>query len=1127
MSMLKSLITTTAIASGIFLIGSASQPAYAQKGAFLAPTTQWSVNKVDAAQGKGDPYCSVARRFQRSLILTFARNERLESSIAIDFQSPVLNSARLMQVVLDPGAGQQRKYEIFPVSNSAFVVRLGHDEAFFGALEKTGYLRIEAGGQTYNFNLADIDLGQSKLQSCLTSVALPPVGSEQSAIAAQRSVSADNTLAIELKQLRADIQALQNENRNLANTLTQAKNIPAAVASAAPAVSAPPLTPSVDVGALARQLDELRRENDELRLELGDARHKNSELRNVMGKSGELDNLRSENNDLRIRLEQSQASSSRLSELQNELQALSNENERLKVQAQAKVVESNAEDAAKLLALQEEKAALEAKLEARASNEDAKSADVAALNAQIEALSGENTQLKESLQTSQTELAAAQELARENAQSAAEMVNASTEDIGRTDALSSEIENLKSQLAAKDKEMVELSSLSVEHEMLKEQNAVLTLQAEELRTMEETVAALHGEIDNLKAENEKLRAQSSDVAENATDQEEEKVEDVGAADLEILRLRTENEELKTKLSQKQDVEPAADDSAKEETIAALESELQALRAENESLKQQDEASAPQEDSSDMMQTLSLLEEDNMRLKTQLEQAQKDISEMPELRTRLAALEGENAVLKKQVSELQNALEAAKANYVPPSQEGVTAQPISTQAQSRIQELEQALQEAETDKQMAMQGLAREYMALKTHMARMRNNAADGAAAASLQEASYQIYQSTEGAVDVSEQGSADQVADIEPAAGEELQAEEEGDATTQALSDVIAQLREEDLSEPLPPVAAEARSEPPIVEEPLPAGLTEAQRQDAMLRRKIEDGVNENIAEAAEQILLQDTGVEPLEVRASEDPFADMDVQQDTVKAFALEGEDVVEELNPALPGPEQQHEIVTVPLEEETAAETPAPLAPSPAQDVAQGQGEMDSSVAQPPLSQAAAPAEEIPQARVYKDSRQNYVSTIPQDVYTADIQVAGLVEAAGIVPAQQVSLVKQASDLFTVAYQWQAGSVFGSSEQSGLTSQSGFDESVQRYLEKTQSRCKGDFAILPDRSMSSGPTRVDSYEIACVGANVSSSAALVFFNEGTTFNIIAHEAPTENLESAMSLRDKIVQTVTGTQGS
>jgi hypothetical protein len=157
--LLVTLMGATAL-SGIYV------PAFAQKGKVFAPATLWSVSALGGPQ-EGSAYCAMARKFSGNSILTFARNGADESSLAIDFQSPQFIPDRSISVTMDPGADEQRSFDITPLSNSALVVRLGPDSDFFDALIHTGLLRMEVGDQTYSFNLSDMDKGEFKLTACL------------------------------------------------------------------------------------------------------------------------------------------------------------------------------------------------------------------------------------------------------------------------------------------------------------------------------------------------------------------------------------------------------------------------------------------------------------------------------------------------------------------------------------------------------------------------------------------------------------------------------------------------------------------------------------------------------------------------------------------------------------------------------------------------------------------------------------------------------------------------------------------------------------------------------------------------------------------------------------------------
>ena len=117
--------------------------------------------------------------------------------------------------------------------------------------------------------------------------------------------------------------------------------------------------------------------------------------------------------------------------------------------------------------------------------------------------------------------------------------------------------------------------------------------------------------------------------------------------------------------------------------------------------------------------------------------------------------------------------------------------------------------------------------------------------------------------------------------------------------------------------------------------------------------------------------------------------------------------------------------------------------------------------------------------------------------------------------------------AYQWRTGDLYGSGEYRGMSNSAEFDGFVKEYLSKTEARCPGEFAIVPDNSKESGSLRVDSYEIACISDNVSSSASLLFYNDGDQFTVIAHESEPPMMAKAMEVRDQIFNALLSGQDS
>ena len=163
---IRHLLLLSAASVGLFVT---ANEAYAQKGVFLKPSSPWAVTKIAGNPSAGQAgYCAVAKKYGSDAILTIARNHGDETSLALDLQKPLFGSSQALNVTLDPGAGEQRDYSVTPASDQAFVVRLGRDDSFFNAIDRTGLLRVEVADQSYVFNIADIGAGQQELRSCLS-----------------------------------------------------------------------------------------------------------------------------------------------------------------------------------------------------------------------------------------------------------------------------------------------------------------------------------------------------------------------------------------------------------------------------------------------------------------------------------------------------------------------------------------------------------------------------------------------------------------------------------------------------------------------------------------------------------------------------------------------------------------------------------------------------------------------------------------------------------------------------------------------------------------------------------------------------------------------------------------------
>lgn len=296
--LMRRLLVTTVICSGLVFATGAAQASQTQN---FKPNSAWAVSKIDGRSGSGE-YCALARRFNGDLILTFARNSRNETSLAIDFQHDVLHTDEKYNVTLKPGYGQDRMFEIQPVSGKAMVVRLGKDDAFYDAMARNAGLKIDISGQAYDFSITDLSQGQAELDGCLAALVTPAAGGNDAppppvATMPQDDIAAPPAGGAE-KLLAAPVVA---------------EPVPPPVAQAAPAVP-PVMAPTVPAVSSA---------NAALATEVESLREENMRLKNAMER---------ERRDFENRFMSQSADSSKATELNEKVRLLEIENNNLKNQ---------------------------------------------------------------------------------------------------------------------------------------------------------------------------------------------------------------------------------------------------------------------------------------------------------------------------------------------------------------------------------------------------------------------------------------------------------------------------------------------------------------------------------------------------------------------------------------------------------------------------------------------------------------------------------------------------------------------------------------------------------------------------------------------------------------------------
>lgn len=546
---MRFLFTSSAVLASLLATTSLqSRPAWAQKGVSLAPITQWAVTRVDGAAEQGGGYCAVARRFRQNAILTMARNMNEEASVALDFQAPKLSAGENMRITFDPGGGEQRYYDIAPVSDRAFVVRLGRDEKFFDALRETGHLRIVAGEGSYNFNLSDIDSGQSKLDTCLASLAEPAAGASDNAGGIQDEVAS----------LRQDVRRLREQNDRLSDVVRKSDNLlPMNDADAHDETIA---------GELASSARRLEGENEVLRRQ---AEATGVSAGSAAAGAGTLSDLQTQNRRLQDALFSMKLKGADVNGMRDKIAGMVRQNASIRAHAaRSPRPEGWAQAEAEAFSLREENRRLQSVLERESGGFQL----AQSLQQQVDILQGENKKLQEEIKSDPVQ---------EDAQK--------------------KIVEITAQLAEKDKKLVEMSALAAEAEALKARNAELERKLSKNSGNPEQIGQLNQRVKTLEEENAKMAEQirratagggeAEKIAALTRENEELKKEieslkrsaqDSGALSAELVKLREENIGLKKEVA------------ALEKELAEARKKSSPVKAEARDVNPNPQAQAPQE-----------------------------------------------------------------------------------------------------------------------------------------------------------------------------------------------------------------------------------------------------------------------------------------------------------------------------------------------------------------------------------------------------------------------------------------------------------------------------------------------------------------------------------------------------
>lgn len=1278
--------------------------AFAQKGINLAPKTQWSVSKVNG--GTPQAYCAIARRFEKNLIMTVARNKKNENSIALDFQNGNFDTGKQYNVFLDPGAGQQRQFSIRPTSPKAFVFKIGSDRPFLNALDRTGFMRVEIGDEVFNLNLSDIEKGQSELDGCIASDMMPAAGDSMMPSPTRQAENPSH-------EFEAKLQALKVENEKLQSRITALQQ--SSRAGVQPA--------SGDIAMLREKNAELQQENQRLQKAVRDS---NATVKAEQGEA--VASLARENQRLQKMLDEmgkENASAKEASVLSARLSALEEENleltRRLNDTGQSVATIKNLKE--KIARLQSEKSNMQLALDSSVNQ-----ASVNALENEIRLLEAENKKLservvslreekerafkqvsfyetengvlKEKLGTQQSSAsrltqvddALLQQLREEivaiERRSAAEI----EEKEKRIGALEAQIRGLKTseaRLRGKNDALQRLAERTVsapaetsEIEELIAENEALQSDLKTLRAEYETAKTLHADVESIQSEKEQIQGQLYSALQHIGELEgalsvaENKVPVIDNEST-LAIIQGENERLEEQLAAYQEkVETGQNEIAslklkleqiEAEQNLAMVGEVETLKRHKSILKEDLEIERRNSDALEqeilaLQEQLSQTELDVLAAQTSLQEREAELSGLQitradieggneELETlkhllkkaeeKVAFFEGEIGDASQKIESLELALEGSTAENEQLSFEFAQLEETHDKTKSEMERLIldrasllNSIETASGDHQDNIQELERKIAELEERNAEIQNflEQQDAESQSEIKELRARIDTLTKEKADMElalanadvfnkslQSRNEEAFARIENME-EEILEYRDMQAQYETFEEQILSLKEE--KENLQGQMEEKLSEKQKLLSNADMRMTalvddkqSMQREMEQMRQQIKlqqdrflrnvglqvqnkrQNANDapRIAEAVVKPSQPQTpqAMKPVE-KISKTPI---DVDENIETAYAKTGisgntdqrEEITtlaeiepasgdnvsagdEEVVSAPPAAKDKADNIVGSAQDEQAELFPETARASTA-NAAQAQEEMmkrqmnsdrsrlsekaalernevefkdviaRQTTVVTEISQRAENAqseaqglgvEKMPESSLEfgkkkTDPRQAEVITPPQPTLkeainveqTSVLSIQDILTLSNVSLSSPVSAVEKSLGHDVSAYQWQGDNVFGSAMQRPLETVGQFDVYVREYLEKTQSRCEGDFAITPTGSQETGQTRIDSYDIACVGDNIDSAASLVFFNKEGVFTAMAHESSVAQMGIAMDMRDRLVDTI------
>ncbi len=187
----------------------------------LQPQDQWKVGTVNAS---GNSYCAMVNKFEKRVVLAFARSAQGNGSLAIDFRESFFEPGAEYDAILSLGSQKAHKFSARASSDRSVVIQIGQDHQFFEALSGDGNLELSLPTIDASFALRKFAGSYKNLDDCASKITASNVPAVKVKEVEQAALAPIDEEVQKLSQEREQLASARAEVEQMRKTL-ETKNV--------------------------------------------------------------------------------------------------------------------------------------------------------------------------------------------------------------------------------------------------------------------------------------------------------------------------------------------------------------------------------------------------------------------------------------------------------------------------------------------------------------------------------------------------------------------------------------------------------------------------------------------------------------------------------------------------------------------------------------------------------------------------------------------------------------------------------------------------------------------------------------------------------------------------------------